>query len=412
MEHAKRMGGTLRERIRSVDLLRGIAALVVLVWHFQFYFYSRPFIGVLFPLYNNGQVAVDVFFVISGFILMHVYRDSIKGRAELWSFFVKRIARLYPLHLLALIATALVVAGFFVKSGRYGFYSYNDAYHFALNLFLLQFVGLQKGFSFNAPSWTISGEFWVNLLFAVILLLLRARIALISAVIVVSATVALLWHGKWFLSFHRLGYILDPLLIRTAAGFFAGVLTYQLWSSKHRALPSFVGSAALVAGLLLLVCLMYYRGPWMVFVGAAGALVAAPLLVFGCASSAAVEGIGRSPVGATIGNVSYSVYMWHFPVAALMVLIGVGSMPSEAILVLYSTAVVVVGWCSFHFLEAPARTWIVALAPHARENALLPPKLTDGIRHLSGFLPRLNSSPLRVLALPESIRGLRRNKHC
>ncbi|WP_157961417.1 acyltransferase family protein [Microvirga flavescens] len=346
-------------RVRSVDLLRGIAALVVLVWHFQSYFNANPY-GVLFaPFYQNGQVAVDIFFVISGFILMYVYHGKLQNLADLKLFVIKRLGRLYPLHLVTLVVVALIFGIFAIRGDGYGFvYSANDFFHFLLNLFLLQFVGLQKGFSFNAPSWTISGEFWINILFALVLLTTR-RVLWIAGAIVVCSSAVLIAHGEW-LSFRRIGPV-EPLLIRTAAGFFAGVVTYFVCRAT-RNISAGVGAAALVTGGILATGLMLYprSGPHLVLVEAAITLVCAPLLVFGCVNSKLMERLGRSSVGALIGDLSYSIYMWHFPVAAILVLCGATALDARILFYLYLAIVVVVAWVSFRFIEGPARIWIVS----------------------------------------------------
>jgi peptidoglycan/LPS O-acetylase OafA/YrhL len=87
------------QRITSIDCLRRLAALVVLVWHFQFYFDSRPAASFFTPFYMNGQIAVDTFFVISGFTLTYVYRCRVENFSAFSAYVWRRIARMYPLHL-------------------------------------------------------------------------------------------------------------------------------------------------------------------------------------------------------------------------------------------------------------------------------------------------------------------------
>ena len=142
-------------RLRSLDLLRGISATIVLFWHYGVYFRGRPGSYFFSAFYGNGQAVVDVFFVISGFILQHVYGDRLRSWSDFNNFIVRRLARLYPLHLATLIVVALLFFGLFLESGVYGFvYLKNDWRHFVMNVFFMQYVGFQDGFSFNGPSWT------------------------------------------------------------------------------------------------------------------------------------------------------------------------------------------------------------------------------------------------------------------
>jgi peptidoglycan/LPS O-acetylase OafA/YrhL len=141
-----------RHRLRSLDLLRGLAAIIVLFWHFSGIFRHQPAFQIFRPFYTNGQPAVDVFFVISGFILQHVYADRFRSRADLLNFIVRRLARLYPLHLITLLVVAALFSGFYFKTGVYEYvFLYDDLRHFLMNLFFVQYVGFQDGFSFNAP---------------------------------------------------------------------------------------------------------------------------------------------------------------------------------------------------------------------------------------------------------------------
>lgn len=344
-------------RIRSVDLLRGIAALIVVAWHYQWYFGGKPFFWALYPFYVNGQLAVDLFFVISGFVLMHVYGSKLGSGADLVNYIQRRLARLYPLHVATLLATALVFWGFQTATGTYGFiYTANDPYHFVLNLLMLQYVGIQSGWSFNGPSWTISSEFWINVIFGFLLVGARRHIVAAAAALVVGAALILLASGAWYNEV-KISHWLEPILLRTVAGFFAGVLTYIVW---RRIYPA-GGTLALTIGALATLALMSYprTGPYLLQAEAALALAAAPALVYGCASSRLAEKAGETRVGRWLGEISFSVYMWHFPLAGLMVLVvGRDAVPHPVLLLLYTASVLAVATASVKLFEFPARRWV------------------------------------------------------
>lgn len=359
-------------RVTSIDCLRGVAALGVVIWHFQFFFHGRPLFALLLPLYTNGQLAVDTFFVISGFVLSYVYAERVRSAAGFRFYVVKRIARLYPLHLVSLLATVGILGLLYLKTGVYGLlYQPNDAYHFALNLALLQFVGPQQNFSFNGPAWSISTEFWINMLFGALLAWRGRFIVPIALVVTVAASAFLLFVTQEWSVAPKLGGWFEPELVRTAADFFGGVLVHQAWRRWGRV--NFWGSVALCAGAAVTLAAMsvpHFTGLGAV-IEMAAALGGGSLLVWGCAGSRWAHSIGGSRVGTWLGDISYSVYMWHFPVAALTILFGLDAwLGTGPLLLPYLLCVVAVARLSFIALERPARSWVVRVATVPRRRAV------------------------------------------
>jgi peptidoglycan/LPS O-acetylase OafA/YrhL len=102
----------------GIDLLRGLAAITILIWHYHHFFLLdhadiggsaiadrsiQPLYRLLFPIYDNGFWAVSGFWVISGFVFSHVYAGKVTAAGE---FAGARFARLYPLHFITLITIA------------------------------------------------------------------------------------------------------------------------------------------------------------------------------------------------------------------------------------------------------------------------------------------------------------------
>lgn len=351
-------------RLRSLDLLRGISAAIVLFWHYGGYFHGRPGSYFFSAFYGNGQAAVDVFFVISGFVLQHVYGERLQNWGDLATFIVRRLARLYPLHLATLIVVALLFFVFFLEGGVYGFvYLKNDWRHFVMNVLFMQYVGFQDGFSFNGPSWTISAEFWINIVFAALTIALgRVWSARLGFVVVMISTIVLVCvHGEW-LSMTAIGGWLEPILLRCAAGFFAGVVTYEVWRLTE--VNQTTANLLLVISGVAIFCLMSVSrsSAMLIYVEATIAVVAAPLLIFSAASSNAADKIANTRIGKWVGATSFSVYMWHFPVAATMELLGVGSLPQRIIFGLffvltYAVASLSVKHMEFTSQDAMNRLW-------------------------------------------------------
>ena len=102
-------GSPTSGRILELDALRGIAALGVVFWHYGAHFHAYPLAGLLHPFYNAGFLLVDFFFVLSGYVIARAYWREPRQ----WNFYRNvwaRVARLYPLHLLTLLATIMLVA--------------------------------------------------------------------------------------------------------------------------------------------------------------------------------------------------------------------------------------------------------------------------------------------------------------
>jgi peptidoglycan/LPS O-acetylase OafA/YrhL len=210
----------------SLDALRGVAAISVIVWHWQHFFYNgatsaiynigaQPFYFIFFPFYHRGYLAVDLFFSLSGFIFFWLYAENINNKQiNGLKFFILRFSRLYPLHLLTLLV--VLVGQIISKSytGNFIIFPYNDAYHFILNIFLASHWGLQKGFSFNAPIWTVSVEVLMYFLFFKLSRWGGTRSFIITLIVVFSS---------FFF------YFLIPEIWRVMFSFFIGGCTFILY---------------------------------------------------------------------------------------------------------------------------------------------------------------------------------------
>lgn len=166
----------------ALDAIRGIAAMIVVLYHWQFFYYANdtwvqdgfdktalPFYSSLSAVYTDGMVAVDLFFLLSGFIFFWLYADRIASKKiNFGKFMVFRISRLYPIHLVTLVLVAILQWIMLRTTGHYFIAQYNDTYHFVLNLFFMQNWGFEKGASFNGPSWSVSVEVFLYLMFFVI----------------------------------------------------------------------------------------------------------------------------------------------------------------------------------------------------------------------------------------------------
>src|SRR3954447_23968432 len=127
--------------------------------------------------FRSAWLLVDLFFVLSGIVMSLSYVRGDFGRFSLREFMLRRFARVYPLHLVTLLAAllfrllriGLVALGVVIAVPNA--FEVNNFYSFVLNIFLLHSMGFIDYLSWNAPSWSISVEFYTYLVFGLVVLL-------------------------------------------------------------------------------------------------------------------------------------------------------------------------------------------------------------------------------------------------
>ncbi len=164
----------------SLTALRGIAALCVLLHHLTAYF--LPVTGEILAGYTGfflrSYLWVDFFFILSGFLIAHIYQNSVHlggGRAAYFAFLRARFARLYPLHLLTLLAMlgwSLAVVAAEIRTTGLDAYLASENYRalrfhgndtpisFVRHLLLLQTLNVGGYTDWNGPAWSIGAE-WI-----------------------------------------------------------------------------------------------------------------------------------------------------------------------------------------------------------------------------------------------------------
>ncbi|WP_229311127.1 acyltransferase family protein [Larkinella soli] len=296
-------------RFRTIDVFRGIAAVMVIFFHMQH----------LSILSGNAFIAksdtfVDFFFVLSGFVMTHSNLKKIDDLASARQFVVKRFYRIYPLHLFTLLlmlgfeSFRYVVDRFFVPLTNPVFEK-NNLLSFLANLTLTQALGLFDSVTWNDPSWSISAEFYVYILWALSLLVFRKNLVALCGTYL--ALVA------WFIAAHggNIIYNYDYGFIRCLYGFLVGVLTYRV--HQNLVPPAGFRFNSVLEGAvaaLTLVFLYSFTHPtsWLMPLW-----FAVVILVFS-REAGAVSGVLSRPRFEFLGNLSYSYYLNHFIVLAAM----------------------------------------------------------------------------------------------
>ena len=216
-------------RLGYIDGLRGILALMVAIMHLNKYL-----------LFAGAHLAVDFFFVLSGFILTLVYTPRMAS-LSLMGFAQARLSRLWPLHIFCIFFYVLcyTVAWYFYKGELKFFPNWkgSEVASFVENIFFIQNIGLQNTLTWNYTSWSISVEFWVNmaLFFVLSAFALKVKsqktsvfLILIVLVCYVTLEVVLDELGGLASITKQIGVIFNTGLIRGVGGIFLGVLVCGL----------------------------------------------------------------------------------------------------------------------------------------------------------------------------------------
>ena len=318
--------GSWPKHLYALDVSRGLAALSVVLWHWQHFAYqgtslpgdfvreAQPLYGIFRLFYEKGAMGVEYFFLLSGFIFFWRYKASIQNRTtSAWRFTVQRFSRLYPLHLITLIVVAILQAIYFHREGVAFVYPANDAYHFLLNLCFASSWGFEHGGSFNDPVRTVCTEV---LLYFVFFLSVFFRQGGWLFCLFVSVTALVFYH----ISYRE---IFDGLEC-----FFWGGLVFQLTfllSNKKQLLKTLI--YCLTMFVWLCVISNYYfldLTPIALGFGKFGKLflmefpsyILFPLTISSLALIEIDKGAFVRPI-AWIGDITYSSYLIHFPLQLL-----------------------------------------------------------------------------------------------
>jgi peptidoglycan/LPS O-acetylase OafA/YrhL len=338
-------------RVPCLDGLRGIAAIGVMLFHFNIFFLPQarlPFVG-------RAYVGVDLFFLLSGFVMAHVYGRLLASnwRAH-WSEFARaRWARIYPLFAMTTLAMVIAVA-LFKASLTYVSFTVGSLW---LQPFLLQ--QWASGLSWDYPSWSIGteAEAYIFFVFAAGPLLTGNHPRLIAACCVtILAAVSIAGGGSLNL-FNGVS-----ALMRTLSEFSLGVLLYR----AH--LDATVFPRKWAAMLFVLFVGLWATSRLDFFV-----VVAFGCLLYHAAGTEDTYGrlLNSRPLVA-LGNWSYSVYLWHAPthyaVMASFAAIGLpvnhlGLLSSRLLLLVTGLAVVGLSAFNYQFFEIPVRRLVLYSRP-------------------------------------------------
>ncbi len=358
--------------ITSLTPLRGIAALLVAVYHFNGWIIA--FVQPTNSLFvAKCYMMVDLFFIMSGFIIMHVYKETFTSAITLKAFknfIIARFARIYPLHFFTLF---VLIVFFYIRRGGSGSLINNPA-AIPTNLLLLQSFGIHKFPTWNVPSWSISAEWWAYVAFPVMCLFLFKK--RILAIIVMILFIVMTYISiMYFLPRHdpfNPAAIVPPTLdatynygfLRGLAGFMIGMLIYLSYLNIF--IKKLFGSDIFcVICISLVVVIMHFGLSDLIFIPMFAMLV----LSLACNNST-VSKVFNNRILQFLGNISYSIYLTHAIICLVIILalnllqirsqrpIIFPFLTGASLCLVYLLLVIAVSAVTYYIIEKPCRNWI------------------------------------------------------
>ena len=373
--------------------LRGIAALLTVIFHVDLmiggggnFLIKHKDSLVLTRMY----LMVDFFFILSGFIMMHVYGKWFSEKIN-WNSFKKftiaRFARVYPLHFITLFYLVLlqIFLRYMIGHGPTDPMAMicNDFKTIPQNLLLIHSMNTTQWFTWNNASWSISTEWWAymvfpflvipflklkkNGLFMVAFLCLIGYLGityLIVPIVTVPASIPFTKVDPAALSLdvsYQFGFV------RCICGFVLGIVSYQVYKLDWAKRLLANGYALLILFLSVMIC-MHFAIPDYYTV------LLFPLILLSAAyGSQSIDKVFGTGPFQKLGDWSFSIYLIHQPIMYTLFAYMAYQSEGKAALALTPSSSVGMGWIicitfiaitlfisalSYRFIEVPARKWI------------------------------------------------------
>lgn len=357
-----------KTHFESLDALRGIAAILVVIFHVFEIFSGGDHTK---QMLNHGYLAVDFFFMLSGFVIGHAYDDRWSGMT-LKDFFKRRLIRLHPMIIAGMIIGAVC---FYFSASEVLFPPIAETPVWKVILYMLvgftllpvpvsmDIRGWGEMHPLNGPAWSLFFEYIANILYAIFLRRLSTRILSALALL---AGINLIWFavsnpngdviGGWSIIPEQLYVGFTRLLFP----FLAGLVLSRIFK-PFKIRYAFLLSSALLIVLLVIPRVGGTENPWMNgLYDSLTIIFLFPLIILIGASGEPAQKFRL--VSRFLGDISYPLYMVHFPFAyifyAWVVNNGISlseALPYGLLLLVFSIGL---SYAVFRFYDVPVRKWL------------------------------------------------------
>ncbi|WP_312109631.1 acyltransferase family protein [Pantoea septica] len=298
----------MNRRLPQLDGIRALLCFTVVLSH-----WLGSSMGWVNYNFVNAYLSVDGFFILSGFVLSWVYAERIaSGRIGMGAFFMHRLARLYPLHLLTFLLSYYTYSTFFSQ------YPFPNPFRTAIyHLLMLQGMGLSQTWSWNDPAWSISVELFASLAAFPYILCCRNNTILTVVACIGYGLVTAKHHNLMAASDLNL-FILSSGLIKCISGMAVGVMAKNLVSDSQNSVQHVTKHSFFQIVILALVSYFLFTTKDVKSYDLLALLGMAYIIYSSCAYDNYLSRSLSSNVMAYLGKISFSVYLIHEPVMVLL----------------------------------------------------------------------------------------------
>ena len=354
-----------KQKFQSLEMLRALAALSVVFFHTQIIFTERTGVVPFAGLFGAGSRGVDLFFVLSGFIIAYVHADDLGRPQRLAHYFYSRFVRIYPsVWIMTLLALAVYLSGFggAGKADKLSLGSVVDSF------FLLP----QAGDALVNVTWSLKFEIFFYLLFS--LAIIRKAAGLWAIVVWQAAVLALYLSGRQ-LGWSWLAFYLRPITLEFGLGVACAFFVL------NRARFGWLTAPWLIASALALATAIFVGAELVQAYNPSGVAPLPDFLVFGGSAAVIVaclslldigQRIGQPRFLVSLGGASYSIYLVHFSTISLLaaILTKRERIPmNDAVFLSVALIGIVFGIFFHHWIDRPVHRFLRRRERHRAQPA-------------------------------------------
>lgn len=369
-----------KSHYQILDGLRGVAAVMVVIFHL-FEAFSEG--NHLKQIINHGYLAVDFFFVLSGFVIGYAYDDR-WGKMTLKDFFKRRLIRLHPMIIVGMVIGAI---GFYFSASPILFPQISSVPLWKLLLVMLvgftllplpasmDIRGWAEMHPLNGPAWSLFFEYVANILYALFIRKFSNRVLSILAFLAACLTIHLAVTGPNGDVIG--GWSLDPIQLRIGMTrllypFLAGLLLSRIIK------PGSVKNAFLWCSLMVIAILSFPRvggseNLWMNgLYDSLSIIFLFPIIVY-MGASGEVKGKYMEKVCRFLGDISYPIYIIHYPLIYIFTAWAIDNkipmLKAWPVALLLLGSSIAIAYASFKLYDVPVRKWLTARSKAQKQCA-------------------------------------------